>query len=426
MLYDYNSSIMGDVMRHIAFILFIGVFILGCGAGEEASGPTEIKLVVWKPNIPKAWDEALAQFHAAHPEIKIVREIGPHSSTQFHDLLTQKLRNRDPSVDAFLMDVIWTPEFAAAGWAAPLDQQFPPAEQQKFFEGCIDADIWEGNIYGVPLNIDAGVLYYRKDLLDKYGFEPPTTWPEMLTQIDAILTGENDPELLGFSGQFKQYEGLICDMLEYVHSNGAQLIEPESPEAMEAIAFVRDRIIDGAGPKGLLTYSEQESLDLFTSGGAIFHRNWPYAWSVSKDSPIAGKVGIARLPAFEEGKSTSTLGGWRFGISAFSQHPEEAWTVVSFFTSSEMQRHFAVAAGRAPTRRALYEDQEVLNANPHFAEFYPVFETATPRPRTPIYPEISHILQRFLHAAISDKNSDIPALASQATEEIKSAQARIQ
>jgi multiple sugar transport system substrate-binding protein len=417
---------MGDVMRHIAFVLLIGMLVFGSGGCGGPSGPTEIKLVVWKPNIPEAWDSALVMFHREHPDIRIVREVGPHSSTQFHDLLTQKLRNRDPSVDAFLMDVIWTPEFAAAGWAAPLDQQFPPAEQQKFFEGCTAADRWGGHIYGVPLNIDAGILYYRRDLLDKYGFSPPATWGEMLTQIDTILAGENDPNLYGFSGQFKQYEGLVCDMLEFVHSNGADLIPPNSPEAMEAIAFVRDHIIDAAGPKGLLTYSEQESLDLFTSGGAIFHRNWPYAWSVSKKSTVAGQVGIAPLPTFKEGQSTSTLGGWRFGISAFSRHPEEARTVVSFFTSPEMQEHFAVAAGRAPARKALYKDPQVLAANPHFAEFYPVFETATPRPRTPIYPEISHILQRFLHAAIDQKYSDIPALASKAAEEIANARARMQ
>ncbi len=410
----------------IAGMLLVGVLLFGCGGSDTEPGVTSVKLVVWKPNIPAAWDSALAMFHAAHPDIKIVREIGPHSSSQFHDLVAQKLRNQDPSVDAFLMDVIWTPEFAAAGWAMPLDERFPPSEQGKFFDGCIQADLWNDQIYGVPLNIDAGILYYRKDLLDKYGFAPPTTWPEMIDQIDSIQAGEDDPNLNGFSGQFRQYEGLICDMLEFVQSNGGRLTEPESQETMEAIQFVRTELIGDAAPRGVLTYSEQESLDLFTSGGAIFHRNWPYAWSVSKETPMAGQVGIARLPSFKEDMSTSTLGGWRFGISRYSKNQDAAWTVVQFFTSPQMQRHFAVYAGRAPVRKALYQDSTVLAANPHFEEMYPVFETATPRPRTPVYPEVSNILQRFLHSALSQDDADLDALAAKAAKEIETALGRVQ
>ncbi|MEW5875685.1 MAG: ABC transporter substrate-binding protein, partial [Candidatus Zixiibacteriota bacterium] len=336
--------------RRIGFgLLFI--FLVSCGGAGNGDGVTTVRMVVWKPNVPAAWDSALAAFHSAHPDIKIEREIGPHSSTQFHDLLTQKLRNHDPSVDVFLMDVIWTPEFAQAGWARPLGDRFPPAEQSEFFPGCIAADRWRGDIYGVPLNIDAGVLYYRRDLLDKYGFAPPATWGEMVAQCDSIRRGEADSSLVGYSAQFRQYEGLICDMLEFVQSNGASLTDPASPAAVRAVRFVRDSIIGHAGTRGLLTYSEQESLDLFMSGGAVFHRNWPYAWAVCKGSAVAGQVGIARLPSFEGGASASALGGWRFGISPFSKNADAAWAVVSFFTSPGMQRHFAVSAGRAPARR---------------------------------------------------------------------------
>ena len=408
-------------------VLALGlVLLIGCGGSESGSDVTTVKLVVWKPNNPAAWDSALVLFHAQYPNIRIEREIGPHSSSQFHDLLTQKLRNHDPSVDVFLMDVVWTPEFAQAGWAMPLDSLFPPSEQSKFFAGCIQADQWNGNIYGVALNIDGGILYYRKDLLDKYGFSPPVTWDEMLDQIDTIRKKESDPNLYGYSGQFKQYEGLICDMLEFVHSNGGDLLKPTMPETEQAVAFVRDNIIDAAAPRGVLTYEEQESLDLFKEGGAIFHRNWPYAWSITKESPIAGKVGIARLPTFKDGMHTSTLGGWRMAISQFSQHKDAAWQVVQFFTSPAMNRHFAILAGRAPARRALYSDSLVLAANPHFAAMYPVFETATPRPRTPIYPQISNILQRSMQAAISERQSDIPALAQDADTKIHEAMESIQ
>ncbi len=407
-------------MRFLVSLL-LGLLLAGCGgpAEEESDGATELKIVIWKPDSPRSWDEALARFHASHPDIRVALEIGPNNSTQFHDLLTQKLRNREPSVDAFLMDVIWTPEFAQAGWVVPLDDRFPPAERERFFPACIEADTYRGSIYGVPFNTDAGLLFYRRDLLDARGFETPRTWEEMLSQIAAIQEAEQDPHLFGYSGQFKQYEGLVCDMLEFVHSNGGDLWEPDGPATVAAVRFVRDRIVGEAAPRGVLTYKEQQSLDLFTAGGAIFHRNWPYAWAVCADSPIAGKVGISVLPAFVSGRSTATLGGWRFGISAFSRQAEETWRFVAFMTSPEIQKLFTLDIGKPPARRALYEDADVLAKYPHFESLRPVFESATPRPRSPVYPQISHILQRYFHAALSDPASDIPELAVEAAEKIR-------
>jgi multiple sugar transport system substrate-binding protein len=401
--------------------LLLGLAFAGCGGPgeEEKAGVTELKIVIWKPDSPGSWDEALARFHASHPDIRVALEVGPNNSTQFHDLLTQKLRNREPSVDAFLMDVIWTPEFAQAGWVIALDDRFPPAERERFFPACIEADTYRGSIYGVPFNTDAGLLFYRRDLLDARGFAAPRTWEEMLSQIAAIEAAEQDPRLFGYSGQFKQYEGLVCDMLEFVQSNGGDLWEPDAPATVEAVRFVRDRIVGDVAPRGVLTYKEQQSLDLFTAGGAIFHRNWPYAWAVCADSPIAGKVGISVLPTFVPGLSTAALGGWRFGISAFSRHPEETWRFVAFMTSPEIQKLFTLDIGKPPARRALYEDADVLAKYPHFASLRSVFESATPRPRSPVYPQISHILQRYFHAALSDPGSDIPALAAEAAEKIR-------
>ncbi len=402
----------------------------GCGDSAERTGAVTLRVAVWKANNPEAWDEALRLFHEAHPGIRVELETGPNSSTQLHDLITQKLRNRDSSLDAFLMDVIWPPEFAAASWALPLDDRFPPDQRARFFPGCIEAVTFEGKIHGIPFNTDAGLLYYREDLLDKYGLRPPESWPEMALQIEAIRRGEGNSRLLhGFSGQFKQYEGLVCNMLEYIHSNGGRMIAPASPEAVEAITFVRDRIIGGLAPRGVLTYEEQESLDLFKSGGAIFLRSWPYAWKIVNDprhSEITGKVGIACLPAFKEGLSSAALGGWSFGIHSRSHRPQEAWDFVNFMTGPQMQRHFAIKAGKAPARRALYSDPGVLEANPHFANMLPVFETATPRPRSPIYPRISHILQRCLHKTISNPDSDARALAEKAERRIRDEVQKVQ
>jgi multiple sugar transport system substrate-binding protein len=395
----------------LGFLILLVLFIPGCTKKPEG-GVTTIRFVTWKPNQPEVWDEIIGNFEKKHPHIKVEREIGPHSSTAFHDLLTQKLKNRSKDVDVFFLDVTWPPEFASAGWALPLDGRFPPSEREKFLAGPVMADTYKGNIYGIPLFVDAGMLFYRKDLLKKYRFAPPRTWPEMVAQAKAVVAGEKrqDREIAGFSGQFKQYEGLVCNMLEYVLSNGGHILNPQTGKsalaekpAVEAVRFVRDGIIGSLAPLGVLTYQEPESLDLFVQGGAVFHRNWPYAWEVSNNpqkSAIAGNVGIAKLPAFPGGMSHSTLGGWQLGISAFSEKQDTAWEFVQFVTGEETQRLIA------------------LKANPQFADMREVFIAAYPRPRTPLYPTVSNILQRYFSKTISDAGADIEREAKSASAEI--------
>jgi multiple sugar transport system substrate-binding protein len=411
-------------------LLCLFLFLPGCPKKEEA-GKTTLRFVTWKPNIPSAWDEIYSIFEAENPGVDIVVETGPHSSTAFHDMLTQKLKNRSTDVDVFLMDVIWPPEFGAAGWAMPLDELFSHEEREDYLAGSVLANTYEGRVYGLPLFVDSGVLYYRRDLLHKYALKPPATWQGMVSQAELVVLAEAEEgnEMFGFSGQFKQYEGLVCDMMEYILSNGGWILHPETGEpalaekpAVEAVRFVRERVIGNVAPRGVLTYQEPESLDLFLQGRAVFHRNWPYAWEVSNDperSRIAGRVGIAPLPHFPGGKSYSTLGGWQVGISAYSKNPEAAWRFARFLSSPRMQKHLALAAGRAPTRTALYEDPDILRAYPHFSALKEVFLHAYPRPRTPLYPSVSHVLQRYFSRAISEERVDLEKEAREASREIE-------
>lgn len=399
--------------------------------GERAgSSPITLHFVTWKADHPRAWDEAIQRFEQTHPHIHIKREIAPHSSTAYHDLLTQKLRNRDVALDLFFMDVIWPAEFAAAGWALPLDDYFPPNEREKYLPATIASGVYRQRIYGVPSRIDSGMLYYRKDLLEQYGFSPPSTWNELVRQAQMILEGERTvpTPLRGYSGQFKQYEGLVCGMLEFVGShNGSFLTEDgrrsnlTATESLQAVRFVREQIIQRLATPAALTYQESESLAVFLQGNAVFHRNWPYAWGLANDpqySKIVGNVGVTTLPRFAEGKNTSALGGWLYGISAYSRHPDEAWAFIEFMASPEMQKHFAIHASLAPSRLALYVEPEVLHANPRYKDLLPVFQTARPRPRTPIYPVVSHILQRYFSRVLAFPETDIREEAQEADRRI--------
>lgn len=426
-------------MKWSILLMFLIVWLLSGSAlanetpsndQSSVASKTILRFVTWKADQPQVWEEAIALFSEAYPEIGIVREIAPHSSTAYHDLLTQKLKNQDSSVDFFFMDVIWSSEFAAAGWARSLDHLFPRSERRKFLHATMQAATYQDRIYGIPSRIDSGMLYYRADLLEKYGFSPPKTWSELADQARTILQGEKQarPALRGYSGQFKQYEGLICDMLEFVQSNRGTLITEDgtrstlsSPSALAAVEFVRDTMIPELATRAVLTYQEPESLATFVQGKAVFHRNWPYAWGIANDSSrshVAGKVGVTTLPHFSNGKSVAALGGWLYGISAYSAHPEEAWKFIEFMTSRTMQKFFAVRASLAPSRRALYTDPGVLQANPQYRELFHVFQTATPRPRTPVYPMVSTILQRYFSRALAFPKLDLHAEAKVADQHI--------
>ncbi|MDI9570694.1 MAG: extracellular solute-binding protein [Pseudomonadota bacterium] len=399
----------GRAALFLLVILALCLVFAGCGEGTKKEERQILRFYTWKPNHPEVWDEIVRTFEVEHPEVKVHREIGPHSSTSFHDLLTQKLKNRSKDLDVFLMDVVWPAEFAAAGWALPLDERFPESERSRYFANVIQANTYGGKIYGVPLYIDTGMLYYRRDLLERHGFKPPETWPEMVRQAGIITAAE--PGMYGLSAQFKQYEGLVCNMLEYIMANRGHLIHPETGKsglaerpAREAVQFVRERIIGRTAPAGVLAYEEPESLALFVQGKAVFHRNWPYAWETANDparSRVAGKIGIAPLPRFPGGESHAALGGWQLGISRYSENKELAWTFIEFLSSPRIQKLLALKASLAPTRKDLYEDREILAACPQFGAMKRVFVSAAPRPVSPLYPALSNVMQRYFSRAVS-------------------------
>lgn len=423
-------------VRAMRLAVALAIFaLLAClrtaGATDPtASAPAVVRFVTWKPDHPGVWDEAIREFHTRHPHIRIEREIAPHSSTAYHDLLTQKLKNRDQSVDVFFMDVVWVPEFAAAGWARPLDDRFVESMQRDFVPSTLDVGRYRGRLYGVPTRIDAGLLYYRTDLLEKYGFGPPRTWPELARQAETILAGERGhlPTLRGYTGQFKQYEGLVCNMLEFIGSYGGRLVDERmaraqlsDPRAIRAIEFVRTRLLGSLASPALLTYQEPESLNAFLRGNVVFHRNWPYAWEMARNprhSSIADRVGVTSLPGTDDHPGVAALGGWLLGLNALSRHQPEAWAFVSFLTGDEMQRFFARRAGIAPSRSSLYDEPDLLAANPHWQSHLAVLRSATARPRSPVYPALSHIMQRFFSRALAFPALDLEAEARQADQDM--------
>ncbi|MDD3627853.1 MAG: ABC transporter substrate-binding protein [bacterium] len=268
----------------------------------------------------------------------------------------------------------------------------------------------------LPVYIDGGLLYYRKDLLLSAGYDkPPETWIDLVEISLKIQEKERkkNNEFYAFVWQGAQYEGLVCNFIEFAGSNnGGIFIENNTilintPENLLAVQFMQDLIHKyKISPQNTFTeMKEEEVRTFFQQGNAVFERNWPYAWGLhnNEDSPVKGKVGIAPLPHFIDGKSVSTLGGWHIGISKYSDNPQASIKFIQFITSYDIQKKLTLELGWNPGRKDVYEDTEVLEKNPQFRELKSVFENAMPRPGIPYYTQISEVIQKNLNALLSGK-----------------------
>ncbi|MDK2990883.1 MAG: trehalose/maltose transport system substrate-binding protein [Clostridiales bacterium] len=352
----------------------------------------------------------LEAFEKKYPNIKINYQEMPPQSDQQHNAFVTALSAGDDSVDVYRLDIIWPAEFAAAGWVEPLDDYFTEEERAKFLQGPIQGCTYNGSIYAVPLYTDAGVLYYRKDLVAT----PPETWDE-LYNIGKQLMDEGKVDY-GFVFQANQYEGLVCNVLEYIHSNGGNVLDGSdvvlnSENSIEALNIFK-KMLDIA-PEGVTTYIENDGGAMFQEGKVAFMRNWPNWWSnLNKDeSAVKDKVGIAPIPKGPKGDATgkATLGGWNLSINKNSKNKDAAWTFIEFMTGEEGQKIQSVEGGYLPTRQSLYKDPDVIKANPHFESMYDVLVNALPRPVSPFYPKISESIQinthKFLMGEIDAKTA---------------------
>jgi multiple sugar transport system substrate-binding protein len=366
---------------------------------------------------PHALHALLAEFEQAHPGVAVVDETLPASSDEQHQFYAINLQAGSDAFDVLAADIIWVAGFARAGWLRTLDIALPAPERADFFAGPIEAVTYGGAAYGVPWFVDAGLLYYRTDLAERHGFWPPRTWNELIEASRQVIARE--PGMHGFVWQGKQYEGLVCNVLEFLHGNGGAVLADgrvvlDSPQNREALGLMADLVHrHGVTPGSVTTATEEPSRHVFGQGRALFLRNWPYAWNLFQDpaSRVHGRVAVAELPHFPGGRSSPTLGGWQLAVNAASRHPEAAEALVRHLTSAAAQKRLAMAYGFQPARLALYRDAELARAQPFLAQLERVFATARPRPLTPAYVRVSQALQSAFSAAISGLKTPREALA---------------
>jgi len=408
-----------------SFILMISLFLIlfaGCRGKEEA-----ITFAVGgAPNEIEFWETLVKEFtRQTGIKVNILRQ--PTDTDQRRQGLVISLKSRKADPDVFLMDVAWVAQFGASEWLEPLDDYIKNENinLDAFFNRVVNlVDRYKGGLIALPVYIDGGVLYYRKDLLRKYGYsEPPKTWGKL---VDCALKVQKsmrniNPNFYGFLWQGAQYEGLVCNWIEFAASNGGGIILRDGkiklnlPSNIEAVQFMYDLIhtYKISPPNTFTEMKEEEVRMFFQKGDALFERNWPYAWALhqSEDSYVKGKVDIAPLPHFPSGKSVSTLGGWHIGISKYSDAKSKAFKFLKFVVSYETQKKLALKLGWNPGRKDVYNDNEVLERLPHLAKLKTVFENALPRPNLPYYTQISEILQHYINAVIAGKLTPEVALS---------------
>jgi multiple sugar transport system substrate-binding protein len=334
----------------------------------------------------------------------------PSQSTEVHQQLVQSLSRRDSSLDVFTQDIVWISEFAGAGWAAPLDEYFNTSVRGEYFPGVVDACTYEGKFTALPWYLDSGMLYYRKDLLEAASISVPTTWEELVAAAEKLKSSGKVTN--GFNWQAKQAEVLICDLVEFVGSNGGSILGSDGKsvtiaddKAVQAVQFMADTFGKyGITPKDVLSWDEEPSRMPFTGGTTAFLRNWSYVWSDAQDpsaSKVVGKVGVTRLPSFPGGKSTACLGGYQFGMNAASKNKNAAADFLTWMSSPATQLKWATQLGLAPSRPAVYDQSELKTSNPFMVTLKDVFTGGTARPKTPQYSKVSLALQAGVSAALT-------------------------
>ena len=355
----------------------------------------------------------LARFADQHPGVTVELRVTPDAADQRHQLYVQWLNAHAPEPDVLQLDVIWTAEFAGAGWILPLDATAGDADD--FLPVAWQAAHWRDTLFAFPWFVDVGLVYWRTDLLESA--------PHSLAELRDAATRltARTPVRFGLVWQGARYEGLVTVFLEYLTAFGGRILDAsgrvvvDDPAGIRALTVMCDAVAAGGFvPASVLTWQEEQTRFAFQNGEAVFMRNWPYAWALLQDrtqSAVAGRFAVAPFPAGENGRPAAALGGAELAVNRWSRHPELAEALARFLTAPEQMLERARLAAQLPARRSLYDDPALAEALPiPLAQVRAALDAAVARPVTPVYTELSEILQVELHRALSGQETPEAAL----------------
>jgi len=319
-----------------------------------------------------ARDVALAKQFTKDTGIKVKVVPHPAASDASYSQLARVFASKSSSFDVAMIDVVWPGAFAP--YLVDLKPKLGK-EAKQHAQGIIRNDTIDGKLVAMPWFGDFGILYYRTDLLQKYGYTaPPKTWTQLFAMANKIQAGEQqaNDKFYGLVFQGNSYEGLTCDALEWYQSAGAggfidngkvTINNPRGVRILDQFSAQIGKVT----PRDVTTYQEGEAHTAFVEGNAAFMRNWPYAYSIGQDpksSKIVGKFSVTVLP-HAGGKSVGTVGGWQLAINKYSKHVDASIEFVRYMTSAPVQKFNAITNTNVPTIPAVAKDPAVVKANPY-------------------------------------------------------------
>ncbi|MFI1395809.1 ABC transporter substrate-binding protein [Streptomyces sp. NPDC020681] len=379
----------------VAAVLLAGYAGFGTQPGVVPKGRGPMTLVT-AGDLTDYLGPLLDDWNNNHPRERVTVLELPDSADETHAQMSSELRSGGDRFDVLNIDVAWTSEFAAAGWISPLQRDRFPLD--SFLAPVVNTATFDDRLYAVPYVTNAGLLYYRKDILDKAGEQPPRTWAELARQARKLA-----PEygVDGYAGQFLPYEGLTVNATEVVHSAGGSILRDDgarvtvdSAAARTGLEFLAGGVREGWISPEARSYKEEESRQAFQDGRLLFLRNWPYVYSVANGpgSKVAGKFGAVPLPG-PSGPGTSVLGGSNLAVSSHSRHPESAADLIAYLTSERVQRQVLTEGSLPPVRADLYEDPDLIRTYPYLPTLRQSVLSAEPRPKSPRYDQVSLVVQ---------------------------------
>ncbi|HEY8602033.1 MAG TPA: ABC transporter substrate-binding protein [Thermomicrobiales bacterium] len=314
-------------------------------------------------------DVALAQKFTQDTGIAVNVVGKPTSATETYSTYQRFFQAQSGDLDVMMIDVIWPAAFAPnlLDLTAKLGDQ-----AKKAIPSIVQNNTVDGKLVGFPYFGDFGMLYYRKDLLQKYSVAVPKTWDELDAAAKKIVEGEkgSNPNLQGFIFQGNAYEGLTCNALEWIASSGGgtlldgKNVTFNNPQAV-AILNKAKGWVGTSAPKGVTSYQEDETAQAFTGGNAVFVRNWPYMYQLAQTADATkDKFDVAPLPVTGNNPPVGTLGGWQLGVSRFSKAPDAAIEFVRYMTSEEISKFRAVNGTYVPLYQSVSDDPDVQKNQP--------------------------------------------------------------
>lgn len=388
------------------------LLLAGCSGGSQrtrvSDWPTETgdepaRITWWSPSVPDDSGGDLrtplvAAFEKRYPHIKVDIVAAPSDTDINRTTLTTQIAAGSPTPDVVLGDIAWPGQFAMNKLAVPLNTLVPKDFWQEFSPGLRKAAQVDGEYYMFPAYIDEAFLVYRKDLLAKHSLQVPNSWEELVSTSRKLIDAGDVQSGLVYQGNV--YEGLTCNVVEFMADAGATLTDPgvtrptvTTSEAKRALEFMSSLVSGGTTPRAAMTYIEQSSLDAFTTGRAAFLRNWAYAYDTANTgstSRIAGKVGIRSRPGFDGGSAgNSTIGGWGNYINPHTAHPAASLAFARWMSSEEGQQLIVAKGGVIPARDSALTSPAAIKKNrPQYRIARDI--TLVPRPTaTAFYPKLS-------------------------------------